>query len=73
VSTTDGRVLVTISTKKWKKALLMMDEVITMVEKDSQRLDRKRLEQIQGYLGYVTRTFPCSVPYIIVMHLTIDC
>jgi len=72
VSTSDGRVLVTISEKKWKKALLMMDEVITMVEKEPQRLDRKRLEQIRGYLGYITRTFPCSVPYMIGMHLSID-
>lgn len=72
VRTSNGRVVVTISEKKWKKTLNMIDEVINMIATDPDKLNRKRLEQIRGYLGYVTRTFPCSVPYMIGLHLTID-
>jgi hypothetical protein len=43
-----------------------------MLEDDPTRLSRKRLEQIRGFLIYVTRTYPCMVPYLIGLHLTID-
>ena len=41
----DG-VRVTISSKKWMKALGMFDELLDMIDRDPERLDRKRLEQI---------------------------
>mmetsp|Transcript_5647 Transcript_5647/g.8675 ORF Transcript_5647/g.8675 Transcript_5647/m.8675 type:complete len:196 (+) Transcript_5647:485-1072(+) len=72
VSTVNDSVMVTISEKKWNKTLLLINEVLTMIRKDKENLSRKRLEQIRGFLGYVTRTFPCSVPYLTGMHLTID-
>jgi len=72
VSTVNGQVMVTISEKKWQKTLGMIDEVLGMIEEDVSKLCPKQLEQIRGFLGYVTRTFPCSVPYLIGLHLTID-
>jgi len=72
VSTSDGRVSVTISEKKWRTTLDLIDEVVAMITNSPNRLNRKRLEQIRGYLGYVTRTFPCRIPYMIGLHLAID-
>jgi hypothetical protein len=58
--------------EKWIKAKALLREVLDMLDADSERLDRKRLEQIRGFLGYVTRTYPCMIPYMMGLHLTID-
>jgi hypothetical protein len=49
----------------------MLREVEGLLEEGG-RLSRKRLEQIGGFLLYVTRTSLCMVPYLIRFHLTID-
>ena len=43
-----------------------------MIHTDPNRLDRQRLEQVRGFLQYVTQTYSGMTPYIIGFHLTID-
>jgi hypothetical protein len=43
-----------------------------MLEADPDSLSRKRLEQIRGFLMYVTRTYVRMAPYMIGFHTTID-
>jgi hypothetical protein len=50
----------------------MLSEIEEMLELNPNSLPRKRLEQIRGFLIYVTRTYPCMVPYLIGLHMTID-
>jgi hypothetical protein len=57
---------------KWNKAKLMLSEIEEMLEQNPNSLPRKRLEQIRGFLIYVTRTYPYMVPYLIRLHMTID-
>jgi hypothetical protein len=42
----------------WDKAKAQVEEVITMIETDPDRLDRKRLEQVRGLLQYTTVRYP---------------
>mmetsp|Transcript_23389 Transcript_23389/g.35443 ORF Transcript_23389/g.35443 Transcript_23389/m.35443 type:complete len:218 (-) Transcript_23389:5513-6166(-) len=72
VKTSSWGVELTILERKWKKAKALILEVKDMVEKNPLALNCKRLEQICGYLVYITRTFPATVPYVIGLHLTID-
>jgi hypothetical protein len=67
----DG-VFVLSDEEKWIKAKKLMHEVLDLLAEDSQHLPRHRLEQIRGFLVYVTRTYPCVVSYLIGMHMTID-
>jgi hypothetical protein len=67
----DG-VFVLSDEEKWIKAKKLMHEVLDLLAEDSQHLPRHRLEQIRGFLVYVTRTYPCMVSYLIGMHMTID-
>jgi hypothetical protein len=57
---------------KWDKAKRQVEEIITMIQTDPNRLDHKRLEQVRGFLQYVTQTYSGMTPYIIGFHLTID-
>jgi hypothetical protein len=43
-----------------------------MLDEDPQSMPRHWLEQIRGFLIYVIRTYPCMVPYLIGLHMTID-
>jgi hypothetical protein len=61
-----------VSQEKWIKAKAQIDKIILMVETDPSRLDHKRLEQVRGFLQYVTQTYSGMAPYIIGFHLTID-
>ena len=61
-----------VAQDKWEKAKDQVEEVIAMIEKDPKRLDRKRLEQVRGFLQHVTQTYSGMTPYIIGFHLTID-
>jgi hypothetical protein len=61
-----------VSQEKWDKAKAQIDEIIRMVESDPSKLDRKRLEQVRGFLQYVMQTYSGMTPYIIGFHLTID-
>jgi hypothetical protein len=69
--TADG-VFILSDEEKWRKAKDLLHEVLALLESDPENLPRKRLEQIRGFLVYVTRTYPCTVPYLIGLHLTID-
>jgi hypothetical protein len=70
---TDGEgVYVLASEDKWMKAKGMLDEMMTSLEASKGELCRKRLEQIRGFLIYVTRTYPGMIPYLIGIHMTID-
>ena len=65
-------VFLMVAQDKWDKAKSQVEEVITMIHTDPNRLDRKRLEQVRGFLQYVTQTYSGMTPYIIGFHLTID-
>jgi hypothetical protein len=67
----DG-VFVLSDEEKWIKAKKLMHEVLDLLEEDSEDLPRHRLEQIRGFLVYVTRTYLCMVSYLIGLHMTID-
>jgi hypothetical protein len=57
---------------KWVKAKRLLQEVLDLIKTDPALILRKRLEQVRGFLIYVTRIYPCMVPYLIGMHMTID-
>ena len=59
----DG-VYLLISQEKWNKTKSMITEMDDMVRTSPAAMDRKRLEQIRGFLIYVTRTYPSTVPYL---------
>ena len=67
----DG-VFVYVSQEKWDKTKRLLDEVQELLTSDPSKLPRKRLEQIRGFLQYVTRTYTGMNPYLIGFHLTID-
>ena len=43
-----------------------------MLRQDPTKMNHKRLEQIQGFLQYVTQTYTSMTSYIIGFHMTID-
>ncbi|KAG7368517.1 hypothetical protein IV203_031260 [Nitzschia inconspicua] len=65
-------VCVLASETKWKKAKNQVHEVLEMIQSRPKRLERKRLEQVRGFVGYVARTYPSAVPYLTGLHMTID-
>ena len=65
-------VLVRVSEEKFRKTQALIDEVLELIAACPTCLPRKRLEQIRGFLVYVTRTYPASIPYMKGLHLTID-
>jgi hypothetical protein len=58
--------------EKWAKAKRLLVELQELLEADPNAMPHKRLEQIRGFLIYVTRTYSCMVPYFIGLHMTID-
>jgi len=67
--TNDG-VVTLVSQKKWDKTQELVEELQQMSA--APMYDRKRLEQIRGYLIYTSRTYKWMVPYLKGIHLTID-
>jgi hypothetical protein len=67
----DGTFALT-SQEKWGKSRAQVEEVKAMLEKDPTALDRKRLEQIRGFLQYVAQTCTSMTSYMIGFHMTID-
>jgi hypothetical protein len=65
-------VVTTVTQLKWDKTKALVVELREMVQKDVDRLDRNRLEQIRGFLIYVARTYNFFTPYLKGLHLTID-
>jgi hypothetical protein len=72
IRVTPEGVCVLASEDKWIKAKGMLTEIRKMIDENPVALPRLRLEQIRGFLIYVTRTYPCMVPYLIGLHMTID-
>jgi hypothetical protein len=72
VRTGDNGVFVLASEEKWLKAKRLLAEVLVLLDAGSLSLPRKRLEQIWGFLMYVTRTYVGMAPYMIGFHMTID-
>jgi hypothetical protein len=70
---TDGKgVYMLAAEDKWIKAKEMLEEMLGEMDAKHGELNRKRLEQIRGFLIYVTRTYPGMLPYLIGIHMTID-
>ena len=61
-----------ISQEKWDKAKGLLVELENVVESKPLTLDRKRLEQIRGFMIYVCQTYTNLTPYLIGIHMSID-
>jgi hypothetical protein len=72
VRTSDDGVFLLISEEKWNKTKAQLAEVLDMIDVESGKLNRKRLEQIRGFLNYVAQTYDWLTPYMIGLHMTID-
>eukprot|EP00956_Cyclotella_meneghiniana_P004556 scaffold5607_cov45-Cyclotella_meneghiniana.AAC.4 len=73
VAHTKGGVFLLVTPEKWEKTKSVVDELGEMLHHSTDGLmDRKRLEQIRGFLVYVSRTYPWMPPYLKGLHLTID-
>jgi hypothetical protein len=73
VITTDGKqVGITISQDRWEKTKRILEWIRDAIESDPDAIPFKVLESHRGFLVYVTRTFPASVPYLMGIHLTLD-
>jgi hypothetical protein len=73
METRDNGVYVTVSDEKWEKSQRYIGEMLTELwTSQDGRLDFKPLESKRGYLIYVTRTYPSTVPYLKGIHLTLD-
>lgn len=59
-----------MSKKKWNKPQQLIEELHRMSKLES--YDRKRLEQIQGYLMYKSWTYKWTILYLKEIHLTIN-
>jgi hypothetical protein len=63
---------VLISQEKWDRAKAQLAEVREMLERDANNMCRQRLEEVRGFLVYITRTYIGLAPYLIGLHMTID-
>ena len=55
--TTEDEVNLLVSNNKWAKIKEVIEELGGMISKDWERLPRKRLEEIRGYLNYICQTY----------------
>ena len=71
---TDGTsVSVLITQEKWDKTKKLLRNILACLDPTGpQLLPFKKLERARGYLVYTTRTYPCMVPYLKGIHLTLD-
>ena len=68
----ENEVYVLVSDEKWDKTQRLIGELQNMLEADPERMDRQRLEEVRGFLIYVSRTYRGMGPYLNGLHLTID-
>jgi hypothetical protein len=61
-----------VSQEKWDRAKAQLKEIEEMIRTGPGKMSRKRLEEIRGFLVYVTRTYIGMAPYLIRLHMTID-
>ena len=71
VTHTKTAVVATVSEVKWQKVKDLIEELEEMM-KHPEVLPHKRLEQIRGFLIYVSRTYRWMPPYLKGIHLTLD-
>eukprot|EP00956_Cyclotella_meneghiniana_P020426 scaffold36140_cov54-Cyclotella_meneghiniana.AAC.1 len=65
VAHTKGGVFLLVTPEKWEKTKSVVNELGEMLHHSTDGLmDRKRLEQIRGFLVYVSRTYPWMPPYL---------
>lgn len=69
---TDEEVFVTASQEKWEKSRRYIGEIIVELKSSRGVLDFKGLERKQGFLIYITRTYPSMVPYLKGIHQMLD-
>jgi hypothetical protein len=70
---TDGAgVHVLVSQEKWDRTKAQLADLRKMLEKNPNKMCRRRLEEIRGFLVYVTRTYIGLAPYLIGIHMMID-
>ncbi len=69
---TEGGVFALVSEDKWIKAKSQITELEDLLDSQPETLPRKRLEQIRGFLGYITQTYRYMIPYLNGLHITID-
>jgi hypothetical protein len=72
VQSCNGEVSVLLPQAKWDKLKALIGELLEMLSLESKCLNRKRLEQIRGFLIHVVQTYPAMKPYLIGLHMTID-
>lgn len=73
VQTSKDEVLVMVDDEKWQKTKRYIGDILyEMKTSRDGSLDFKELERKRGFLIYVTRTYPCMVPYLKGIHLTLD-
>ena len=67
-----GGVFALVSDDKWAKAKAQIAELDEMLDSRPDSLPRKRLEQIRGFLNYITQTYKPLIPYLNGLHMAID-
>jgi hypothetical protein len=71
VSATAEGVGVSCGQVKWEKAQRIISELVAMLSL-SDSLNHKDLEQKRGFLVHLQRTYPCIMPFLKGIHLTLD-
>ena len=71
VYSTPEEVFVLVTQEKWEKGKLMIHELQDCL-REWPSLNRKRLQQVRGYLNYIALTYPILLTRLMVFHLTID-
>lgn len=67
---TKDQVSATITLVKWQRMQSLISELSDM--STASKIPHKRLEQIRGFLVYITRTYRWMTPYLKGLHLTLD-
>ena len=70
IYTTAEEVFVLVTEEKWIRGRGMLLEVKEGCKR--KMMNRKRLQQIRGYLNYICNTYPILSSYLMGFHLTID-
>ena len=70
---TDGMVVgIKISQERWDKTKRVLQWIQSNLDTNPDGIPFKTLESYRGFLVYVSRTYPASVPYLKGIHLTLD-
>ena len=76
IKSVDGRVEHLVSQERWDKTKAKIkwikDQLDATPKGKPTKIPHKPLESIRGFLVYVSRTYPKTVPYLKGIHLTLD-